>query len=289
MLKKDFIPHTNKLYLQYIENFITNCNNPKTAGYQDVIDYFANCVSQKLSLSSKKHRLNAIKKYFDYLVEEGIRDDHPCRNFHLKGAIKPSVIFNDLFSMEELETLLIQTEKPHYLKIKNQLIISFLIYQALLPSEITRLKLQHINLKTKTIRVTAGQINTSRNLELHPGQIPLFKEYLETTRKRLLKVSKITTDYLLLNYRGKPCTVDDIQFLVEREKKRFPDRKINLKIIRDSVIAYLLNEKKLPLEQIQLFAGHRWISCTERYKNESSEIMRKKINMWFPKLNFIDE
>ncbi|MEO6882419.1 MAG: hypothetical protein ABI199_00190 [Bacteroidia bacterium] len=65
-------------------------------------------------------------------------------------------------------------------------------------------------------------------------------------------------------------------------KPLFPDRNLNTKTIRQSVIANWLNEKKIPLEQVQLLAGHRWTSSTERYKQNNLNEQRTLINKWFP-------
>lgn len=117
---------------------------------------------------------------------------------------------------------------------------------------------------------------TSRKLQLHTRQILLMDKYLNVARKKLLKTQ---TDKLIINYRGLADHTDSIQFLVQTCKGMFADRSLTTKTIRDSVISNWLNERKLPLEQVQLLAGHRWISCTERYveisMDEQREILKK--------------
>lgn len=88
------------------------------------------------------------------------------------------------------------------------------------------------------------------------------------------------TDSLIINYRGEGAAhAEDIGFIIEGCKGIFAGKDITTKTIRDSVISNWLNERKLPLEQVQLMAGHRWISCTERYlqvsMDEQREILRK--------------
>ncbi len=67
-----------------------------------------------------------------------------------------------------------------------------------------------------------------------------------------------------------------------------PDTLFDMKVlyygatIRQSVIANWLNEKKLPLEQVQLMAGHRWISSTLKYRQNNIEQQRELMNKWFP-------
>lgn len=90
---------------------------------------------------------------------------------------------------------------------------------------------------------------------------------------------KTETDTLLLGKLGTPITVDDVNYIVSTYKPLFPDRNLNATTIRKSVISYWLNEKQIPIEQVQLMAGHKWISTTERYKyapiNEQIELINR--------------
>ncbi len=86
----------------------------------------------------------------------------------------------------------------------------------------------------------------------------------------------------IINMSGVPVTIDDVQRIVEQLRPQFPGRNLNLKLIRDSVIASMLNERGLPLEQVQIFAGHRWISSTARYQPQNMAEQRELLNKWFP-------
>lgn len=229
-----------------------------------------------MSDNSRKGLLIHIKKYYDFLLEAGRREDHPCRTLNLPGGINRSVIHSDLFSSAELETLLNREEKFEKVRLKNQVVLSLLIYQGLMPAEVIKLKTGDINLEAGTVNISGGRVLTSRKLQLHTRQILMMDKYLNVARKKLLKTQ---TDKLIINYRGLADHTDSIQFLVQTCKGMFADRYLTTKTIRDSVISSWLNEKKLPLEQVQLLAGHRWISCTERYveisMDEQREILRK--------------
>ena len=48
--------------------------------------------------------------------------------------------------------------------------------------------------------------------------------------------------------------------------------------IRGSVISYWLNDRKLPLEDVQVMAGHGYPSTTEKYKNPNTHEQREAIN-----------
>ena len=76
--------------------------------------------------------------------------------------------------------------------------------------------------------------------------------------------------------------MDDIHYLVSTFKGLFPDRNLTPSSIRQSVIANWLNEKKIPLEQVQLMSGQKWISTTVKYRQNNLEEQRELMNKWFP-------
>ncbi len=106
-----------------------------------------------------------------------------------------------------------------------------------------------------------------------------FVALINETRKKLISTK---TDKLLVGKLGRPLTVDDVNYMVSTYKPLFPDRNLNALTIRMSVISNWLNEKHFPLEQVQLMAGHRWISTTARYRYTPIEEQREMINRFHP-------
>jgi integrase/recombinase XerD len=73
------------------------------------------------------------------------------------------------------------------------------------------------------------------------------------------------SEKLIVSKLGKPISVDSIHAMIQPLKTLFPDRKLNPKTIRMSVICNWLNEKKIPLEIVQELSGHKWPGSTEKY------------------------
>jgi integrase/recombinase XerD len=86
----------------------------------------------------------------------------------------------------------------------------------------------------------------------------------------------------VIGHRGDPETVEGIGGMLEPMKALFPERALNAKTIRSSVIANWFNVSKHRLEDIQLWAGHKWPSSTLRYKRTDVAEQREKINKWHP-------
>jgi integrase/recombinase XerD len=232
-----------------------------------------------LSISARKTLLNRIKKYYDYLLDTNQREDHPCRGLVLKGNIDRSVIHSDLFSMAELEALLTWKSRFKVLEQKNRAIISLLIYQGLTAQDLIRLEVQDVDLDKGIINLRGGDLLAGRNLEIKPKQFNILYAYMNESRKKRLKCE---TDYFGIGLTGQPDKADNIRTLVENMKPFFSDRNLNPMSIRDSVISHWLNDLKLPLEQVQLMAGHRWIISTERYVQQSIEEQKEILKKFHP-------
>lgn len=269
-----------KGYRCIVEKFLSETPDGYKATYNEILNYLDSLNSYGLTKATKQGKLTALKKFFDFLVETGQRDDHPCKMVYLKVNAKRNVIQADLFTMHELESLLEREERFPHLKLKNQVVISFLIYQGLLPGEIVNLKLHHVDLDLGSVYVNSGRTLTARRLPLMDSQMELIDTYKHLHRPRLMLREK--HEFLITNYHGLPEKVDGINYLIETYKSRFPERNINCKAIRDSVISYWMNTKKMSPEQVQLLAGHRWISSTLRYKIAPVKQEREILNRFFP-------
>ena len=269
-------------YLFIIENFTTINPRARDFRYKDIVDHFAVLKHRYPNPSTRCCMLSAIKKYYDYLLETKQRNDHPCRMFNIKGeptGKQMHVQFQDLFSTDELESLLSRENRYKNLRIRNKIIISFLIYQGLTSNEIVQLQLSNIDLDNSTIYIKASYKYCSRTLPLNYVQKEYLEEYLKIFRPKLLKEK---TDRLFIGHRGQPESTDAILCMLEQFRSVFPGRHLNPTIIRQSVITNWLNKSKHPLEQVQIWAGHKWPSATQRYRRQDMNEQREKINLWHP-------
>lgn len=268
-----------KSYCYQVGNFLTANPGCENYLYKDILNVLEELAKQKPNVAYRIAILSAIKKYYDYLIEIGKRNDHPCRRIFIKSQRKKSVFHQDLFTSDELEFLMSREERYPNLKLKNQVIISLLIYQGLTSGEIANMKLQHINLEEGRIYVKESRDLTRRHLEMHPRQHWIFDNYINKSRVELLRGE---TDKLLVGKLGVPITTGEIGYLLEQFWSLYPDRKLNPSTVRQSVISNWLNEKKLLLENVQLMAGHRWISTTARYRQKPADERRVLINRFHP-------
>jgi integrase/recombinase XerD len=279
LIKMGHTQQTIRSYKYAITHYLYSNPNAENYKFKDVLSYITEKVDAYKSTDTKNSLLAAVKKYYDYLIDSGKRNDHPCRRLILKNRINRDIIHQDLFTSEELELLMERNERYAALRLKTQALISLLIYQGLTAGELSSLKLNHVDLDAGTIYVKESRKNTRRHLDFQSKQYRIFEKYLHESRPELKRVE---TDIFIVGKLGTPITVDDLNYIVSTFKPLFPDRNLNPKTIRQSVISNWLNEKRIPLEQAQLMAGHRWISATARYRYTPISEQRDLINRFHP-------
>ena len=271
-LEQNYTTQTVDSYLRAINHFLFHSKQKGQSTYSDVIEYL------NRENKASPRNLSAIKVYFNYLIDMGKREDHPCRSLKAKGPSR-SVQFQELFTKDELERLLKRKERYAMLSDRNKAILSLLIYQGLTPANIENLRIQDIDLDGGTVYIRATSTIKRRRLELKSKQILLLYRYLSESRPKLLKKE---TDALFITKVGVDFNVESLNRMLRPLQGLFPFKNLNANVIRKSVITNWLNVDRIPLEDVQLLAGHKWLSTTEKYVRPNVDERREQINVFFP-------
>lgn len=269
---------TAENYLYEIKKYLAINPRARYFKYADIVCYIERLGNKYHKVANRARMLAAVKKYYDYLLFTGRRKDHPCRRFFIKRK-RTAIQTQDLFDMEELELLYNRPNRYNKLNIRNQVIISLLIHQALTSNEIVNLVVSNINLDKGTVYVKASRNIAGRKLQLDVSQINLLNRYINETR---LKMKCNDTNKLILSIRGKEISVDGINSIFEPLKLMFPGKTLNPCKIRMSVVSYWLNEKKIPVEQVMDLSGHKWASSVLMYKKTNIDEQLELINRYHP-------
>ncbi len=102
--------------------------------------------------------------------------------------------------------------------------------------------------------------------------------YLNLERPVLLKEP---TNKLLISMLGNTEKGEGIHYLIESSKHLFPNKKLNPGTIRQSVIYNLLKSGN-DLRLVQAFAGHKYPSTTENYKQTHLEELKNQVLKFHP-------
>lgn len=270
-LSKQFTNQTASRYARAVDHFVLHVN-ANEATHKDIIDYL-----HKYDKSSAPV-LAALKHYYDFLIENNVRTEHPCKTISTKKKSKP-MQHQDLFTVEELELLMTRESRYPIIENRNKALLSLLIYQGLTPQNITNLRVEDIDLDSGKVYVMATRQLTRRTLELRSNQVLTLHKYIYQDR---LELNKTASRRLFVTKRGENLSVDALNRMLRPLQGLYSDKNLNASVIRQSVIANWINHYKYPLDDVQLLAGHRWLSSTIQYKIIDRNENREMINRFFP-------
>jgi len=279
-LAEFYTPQTAKTYKRDIQRFLAENSEAESYLYKELVVYAGVLRKRYRNPSTLNRIITGIKVYYSYLSHTGQREDNPAASLKLRDKKSRDIQLQDLFTAEELESLLESEERYKVLELRNKVLISLMIYQALSPKELEALSINDIDLQKGIISINETPKTNKRELPLQVGQILLFHEYISQTRVKLLKDNSCST--LLLGLNGNAMQAGEITKHIKRQYgNKFAGRKITATSIRQSVICNLLKSGK-DLREVQVFAGHKYISSTEKYKQTDLELLKSEIEKHYP-------
>ncbi|MES2733637.1 MAG: tyrosine-type recombinase/integrase [Bacteroidota bacterium] len=279
-LKQHYRPGTAKSYWREIEIYRGNFPSADTAFYQEIVGYIGRLRNRYPNPRTINRILASIKAYYAFLSQSGQRTDNPAQAICLRDKASRDIQLQDLFTEEELESLLQRKERYGLLTVRNQVLMSLLVYQALLPGELASVQTSDIDLVQARVYIRATAKTQARTLSLKASQLSLLQSYLHQMRPALLAGKE--TAALLIGARGEPMPSEDLTKHVKRRfSNRFTGRIVNVRSIRQSVITNLLKAGH-DLRIVQVFAGHKNPSTTERYKQTNMEALQTAIGQYHP-------
>lgn len=289
-LRRNYSATTVRIYTFEISHHLRRIGGEAVAlqiTYPDLVHELAYLRDRHPGRPATVYRiLAAIKAYYRYLVASGQRDDFPGSRLRLRDrSAAYQTQTQDLLTASELALLLEpRTERYPLLTNRNGVIVSLLVYQALTIREIGRLTTGNIDLRAATLRVAGRRRQRARILRLEAGQVMQLHDYLTNDRPKLQTAA--VSDHLLLTSRGTPERGEGVHYLVETLRELVPNKKLTPTTIRQSVLALKLREGA-DLRKVQVFAGHRKISSTERYRETDLEELRRSVERFHPLNNVL--
>lgn len=248
--------------------------SPESIDYKTILKYIKYLTIQGNSKKTINHKLSSLKIHFNYLMEQAYRVDNPLEQLVIRGVVK--TIHHNLLSSDELEDLYYSYQGTTVNKKRNKVIVGLLVYQGLSTTDLGNLKIEDLQLNKGKIYIPSTLRSNARTLELKPWQIMEAIEYVNTVRPQLQKQFKNYSDQLfIINARFTAITSN-----LAKELKKQNQKFTNVKQLRASVITLWL--KQYNIRKVQHLAGHRYISSTEKYKQDDLESLHEIINTLHP-------
>ncbi len=245
--------------------------------YTNLLQFIRNRRSAGESRNLIASRLTAIRWWLRWQKSEGMRSTNPAEGLHLKGGKRR--LPHDLLEAEELEQLYDGFPSESLTEIRNKTIIGLLVHQGITTGELQRLEPEHLNLEAGNIRILPIKQSNARTLDLKPFQVLELYKYQLEIRPQLLQERETDNLQLFISTGSSDKLQNTLQILSRQLKNEygfftgFPQ-------IRASVIANWL--KVHPLRQVQYWAGHKYVSSTERYLLGGLEGLKQSVEQFHP-------
>lgn len=251
--------------------------------YKHALRYVDYLGERHTNIKTINHNITAIRHYFGYLMEMENCSDNPFAEIRVKGD-KTKRMLQDLLSSDELEDLYYsygtETDMRSQTILadkRNKVMIGLMVYQGLSTTDMKRLKPEHVQPKKGKVYVPSGKIGGRRELALMPWQVMELMEYLNETWPELIRRKRATNEELFPVTNGR--LTDTVAHIIKKL------RKVNRKVrngyqIRASVIVNWLS--KYNLRKVQVMAGHRKISTTERYVQKDLKKLHEMVANYHP-------
>jgi integrase/recombinase XerD len=284
--KENYTESTIKSYINAKSRFIEWCKRnhttPDLIDYKTFLKYIKYLQRKATTKKTIKHKIGTLKIYFKYLLSENYRIDNPVENINIKG-VKRTINYN-LLEADELEDLYYSYEteniKDSYHKLtakRNKIIVGLLVYQGLNTSELIKLETEDLQLYKGKIYIKSGARSNSRTLELKSWQVIEFLEYIKEVREEILTRKSLETNRIFIPNNAR---LGNTVLAIIKKLKKTNYKVNNIHQIRASVITNWL--KQYNLRQVQVLAGHRYISSTERYLQDDLESLHEIVNNFHP-------
>tara|TARA_B100000282_G_scaffold261551_1_gene210563 strand:+ start:763 stop:1650 length:888 start_codon:yes stop_codon:yes gene_type:complete len=233
--------------------------NLNSLNRNDIRNYLLKLKSDGLKPSSISRHIVSIRKFFEYLLQEGLISEDPSALIH-----SPKIWKNipETLSVNEVTTLLsyISSLKNYRHAFRDKVMIELSYACGLRVSELVNLKLNSIYFEESYIQVT-GKGQKDRLIPINKSTLIIIDEYIKTERLKY----NIDDNHLFLSQHRKFLTRQRIWQIIKKHIKNAGIIKnISPHTLRHSFATHLL-ENGGTLRAIQEMLGHSNISTTEIY------------------------
>ena len=264
--KNDLLKFINYLYQKNFDNFNSLKRN-------DIRDYLFKLKSDGLKSSSIARQIVSIKKFFEYLLNEGLISEDPSA---LINSPKIWKTIPETLSVNEVSLLLsyVSNIKKYRHAFRDKVIIELAYACGLRVSEIVNLQINSIYFEESYIQVT-GKGQKDRLIPVNKTTLSMIDEYINTERTKFSSNS----NFLFISQHKKPLTRQRIWQIIKLHIRNAGIIKnVSPHTLRHSFATHIL-ENGGSLRAIQEMLGHSNISTTEIYthieKNRLKNIHEK--------------
>lgn len=233
--------------------------------------------AKPIAAKSVRRKLSSLRALFRFLMREGKISEDPT-----EGVVAPKIgkrlpVFVPDYKMDELLDEQ-KRGKEEFREFRDMMMIMVAYYTGMRRSELVGMKLEHLDMSAKIIRVT-GKGDKQRIVPMLDDLVEEISLYIEAREK----IVKGKHTFFFITDTGNPANdkyiyrhVKEALGKVTSLSKRSPH------ILRHSFATALLNNGAC-IEAIRELLGHSGLAATQIYTHNSFESLKKVYNQAHPR------
>ena len=290
--EKRYSPHTVSAYRSDLDQFMRFLNNagesstvseltithPNQISYQDIRNWMVELMGQKIIARSVNRKMATLRKYFKFLLQEGIITDNPTSKIRSQKIPKNlPVVVEDARLTQMLDDNEIFTDD--FIGQRDKLVVEMLFGTGMRLAELLGLKDQDINDYEGTLKVL-GKRNKERIIPVNTELRTLLGKYLELKKNQNFDNNSLT---LIVTNKGADAYPKLIYLIVHKYLSNISTQdKKSPHVLRHTFATSLLNNGA-DLNSIKELLGHANLSATQIYTHNSVERLKSIYKQAHPK------
>lgn len=283
--EKRYSPHTVSAYQSDLDQFIHFLNHPEEAithpseiTHYQIRNWMVELMNQHLTARSINRKIATLRKYFKFLLQEGLITINPASKIiapkipkHLPTVVEDAKLIRMLDDNEVFGT--------DFSGLRDKLVVEMLFGTGMRLSELLGIKEPDINVYEGTVKVL-GKRNKQRIIPLNNELKQLLLTYSDLKKSENFDNNSLT---LIVTNKGANAYPKLIYLIVQKylshistQNKRSPH------VLRHTFATSLLNNGA-DLNAIKELLGHANLSATQIYTHNSVERLKSIYKQAHPK------
>jgi integrase/recombinase XerC len=290
--EKRYSPHTVSAYQSDLDQFITYLNNPdkkdpapepeithpSQVTHHLIRNWMVELMSHDITARSVNRKIATLRKYFKFLMQEGIITHNPASKINTPKIPKNlPVVVEDIKLTQMLDDN--EVFSPDFKGRRDKLVIETLFGTGMRLAELLGVKETDINIYEGTVKVL-GKRNKQRIIPINSELKTLMAQYLELKKSENFNNN---SQALVVTDKGADAYPKLIYLIVQKylsyistQNKKSPH------VLRHTFATSLLN-RGADLNAIKELLGHANLSATQIYTHNSVERLKSIYKQAHPK------
>jgi len=283
--EKRYSPHTVSAYQSDLDQFIRFLNTPEETithpseiTHHLIRNWMVAMMSEGITARSITRKIATLRKYFKFLLQEGIITHNPTSKINTPKSPKNlPVVVEDVKLTQMLDDNEVFTHD--FKGVRDKLVIETLFGTGMRLAELLGLKETDINVYEGTLKVL-GKRNKQRIIPINNELKHLIAQYLDLKKSENFNNNSLT---LLVTNKGADAypkliylTVHKYLSHISTQNKKSPH------VLRHTFATSLLN-RGADLNAIKELLGHANLSATQIYTHNSVERLKSIYKQAHPK------